>query len=216
MSEPAGHIRVLIADDHELVRRGLVRVIRQSHPEWEVVGEAANGTEAIALGKTLRPDVAILDLSMPQANGLEVTESLLPAVEGIKVIILTLHTAMPVLRKLRRAGASALLAKNEAPRTLVTAMERVLAGEAFFASDSASRAIVDLEPPERIPVQYLLTPRELEVLRLLARGLINKEIADQMALSVRTVEIHRANIMERLGVSSLGDLVRLAIDDGIA
>ncbi len=77
MSEPAGHIRVLIADDHELVRRGLVQVIRESHPEWEVVGEAANGTEAIALGKTLRPDVAILDLSMPQANGLEVTESLL-------------------------------------------------------------------------------------------------------------------------------------------
>jgi DNA-binding NarL/FixJ family response regulator len=120
------------------------------------------------------------------------------------------------MRQLRRAGARAFLAKNEAPGQLVTAVERMLAGEPFFASESASRAISQLEPREQVPVQYLLTPRELDILRELAKGLSNKEIAAVLDLSVRTVESHRADILVRLSVDSLGELVRLAIRDGVA
>jgi DNA-binding NarL/FixJ family response regulator len=207
-------VEILIADDHELVRRGLISILAESHPEWEVVAEAATGTAAIELGTALRPDMAILDLSMPDLSGLEVAERLLQAVPGIRIIILTIHAAAPILRQLRKMGVSAYLAKNEAPKMLVLAVERVLAGEPFFASTSASRPA--LEMPEYIPVQFLLTPRELDVLRLLTRGRTNKELAAELDMSVRTAETHHANIMAKLNVESLADVVRLAIRDGIA
>jgi len=208
-------IRILVADDHELVRRGLISILEEAHEDWRIVGEASNGQEAITLGEQLRPDVAILDLSMPEKNGLTATEQLCRTVKGIRILVLTVHMAEPVMRQLRRAGASAFLAKNEAPRQLVHAVERMLAGEPFFASESASRPPVDLVGEERIPIQYLLTPRELDVLRALARGLSNKEIAANLDMSVRTVESHRADILVRLSVDSLGELVKMAVRDGI-
>ncbi len=208
-------IRILLADDHELVRQGLVRVIGQSHPEWQVVGQASNGVDAIALAEMLKPDVAIVDLSMPGATGLEVTERLSSSVPGIRILILTVHMALPVLKYLRKAGARALLAKNEAPSELVGAIERVLDGESFFASPAARRPLDEIGEDEYIPVQYRLSGRELDVLRLLVQGMVNKEMATELDLSVRTVETHRASIMERLAVDSLGDLTRLAIRDGV-
>lgn len=208
-------IRILIADDHELVREGLVSVLEESHNDWSIVAQANNGRQAIELAEQLRPDVAILDLSMPEVNGLKVTECLISSIPGIKVLVLSVHTAQPVMRQLRRAGAKAFLAKNEAPRQLVSALERVLAGEPFFASESASRAASELDQEETVPVQYLLTPREMEVLRLLAKGMSNKEIATELDVSVRTAETHRADIMDRLSAESLGELVKLAIRDGI-
>lgn len=208
-------VRILLADDHELVRQGLISVLEEAHPEWKIVASVSNGAEAIEQAEKLRPDVAILDLSMPEPNGLKVTERLTGSVPGIKVIILTVHAAEPVMRQIRRAGARAFLAKGEAPAHLVGAVERMLAGESFFASESASRPINQLEPRERVPVQYLLTPRELEVLRHLAEGLSNKQIAHLLDISVRTVETHRAEIMVRLGVDSLGEMVRIAIADGL-
>jgi DNA-binding NarL/FixJ family response regulator len=208
-------VRILIADDHELVRKGLTEVLMKAHPQWEIVGEACNGKEAIELGSTLRPDVAILDLAMPEANGLEVTTRLVKDVPGIKILLLTIHSAEPVMRQIRGAGASGFLAKNEAPQRLVEAVESVLAGAPFFASVSANRRASQLQERERVPVQYLLTPRELEVLRQLALGLSNKEIASALEMSVRTVETHRANIMTRLSVGSLGEMVKLAIHDGV-
>lgn len=214
MSETA-KIRILLADDHELVRQGLISILTASHLEWEVVAEATNGQQAIELAETLLPDIAIVDLSMPELDGLQVTRHLCSSVEGIKVMVLSVHMARPVMRQLRKAGASAFLAKNEAPQHLVEAIERVLAGETFFASESASRLPAQLEPGQQIPVQYLLTPRELEVLRLLARGQSNKSIANDLDMSVRTAESHRADILDRLSVDSLGDLVKLAIRDGI-
>ena len=207
--------RILIADDHELVRKGLISVLQEAHPEWEIVAEASNGQEAIDLGESLRPGVAILDLSMPLQNGLAVTERLSKAIPGIHILILTVHMAEPVMRQLRRAGASAFLAKNEAPKKLVAAVERLLTGEPFFASEAALRSTSELPPDEHIPIQYLLTPREIDVLRQLARGLTNKEIATVLDMSVRTVESHRADIQVRLGLDSLGDMVRMAIRDGI-
>lgn len=208
-------IRILLADDHELVRQGLTRIIQESHPDWEVVGEAADGRRAMELAVALRPDVVVLDLSMPEVNGIEVTRRLRESAPGVHVLILTMHAAAPLLRQLQRAGASALLAKSEAPRQLVTAMERVIAGEPFFYSESASRLLSELGEGEQIPVQYVLMPRELEVLRMLAAGMINKEIATALDLSTRTVEAHRASLMERLGVDSLGELVRIAVRNNL-
>src|SRR5580658_251097 len=206
-------VQVLIADDHELVRQGLISILARSHPEWEVVADVPTGEAAIELGTSLRPDVAILDLTMPNIGGLEAAERLMKSVPGIRIIILTMHAAAPILRQLRKVGVSAYLAKNEAPKMLVVAVERVLAGEPFFASAAASRPTVNA--PEYIPVQFLLTPRELDVLRLLARGKTNKELAADLDMSVRTAESHHANIMAKLNVESLADLVRLAIRDGV-
>lgn len=154
-------VEILVADDHELVRKGLVSIISGSHPEWAVVAEASNGKEAIDRGESLRPNVAILDLSMPDIDGLKVAERLLKSVPGIHVMVLSMHSAAPILRQLKKAGVSAYLAKNEAPRKLVSAIERVLAGEPFFASASAARRADEIESPESVPVQFLLTRRNL-------------------------------------------------------
>jgi len=213
MPEDRSAVRILIADDHELVRKGLVRVLLTSHPDWQIVGEAADATTAIELGLRETPEVAILDLSMPDGNGLSVAEKLLAEVPGIRILILTMHAAAPILRQLRKAGVHAFLAKNEAPANLVHAVERILAGERFFASASASRE--HLELPEYVPVQFILTPREIDVLRLLANGRSNKELAADLDMSVRTAESHHANIMAKLEVNSLADLVRLAIRDKV-
>ncbi len=206
-------VRLLIADDHELVREGIRSIIATSHPEWEIVGVVSSGVEAIAVGESKKPNVAIVHLSMPPPNGLAVTERLTDSVRGIKVLILTIHTAEPVMRRLKRAGAKAFLAKNEAPEKLVEAVERMIAGEAFFASDSAARTPAELEEGEHIPIQYLLTPRELDVLNQLLVGCGNKEVAARLEIDLRTVESHRADIYARLGVDSLGELVKLAIRD---
>jgi DNA-binding NarL/FixJ family response regulator len=157
--------------------------------------------------------VAILDLSMPDIGGLEVAQRLLESVPGIRILILTMHAAAPILRQLRKAGVSAYLAKNEAPKMLAVAVERILAGEPFFASAGTSRPAP--ESPEYIPVQFLLTPRELDVLRLLARGKTNKELAGDLDMGVRTAESHHANLLAKLKVESLGDLVRIAVRDGV-
>jgi DNA-binding NarL/FixJ family response regulator len=207
-------VNILIADDHELVRKGLVSILSRNHPEWNVVAEAATGGDAIELGMSLKPDVAILDLSMPDIGGLEVAQRLMEELPGIRIIILTVYAAAPILRQLRRASVSAYLAKNEAPQMLVRAVERVLSGEPFFASSSTSRPAV--KAPEYIPAPFLLTPRELDVLRLLARGKTNKELAAELGMSVRTAESHHANLMAKLNAESLGELVRIAIRDRIA
>ena len=214
-SSPPRFVRILLADDHELVREGLLSVLREARPEWEIVGVASDGLQAIELGDRLRPNVAIIDLSMPEPNGLKVTEHLTSSIAGIKILVLTIHTAAPVMRQLRRAGASAFLAKNEASEKLVHSVERMLTGEPFFASDSASRPVSQLEPRERPPVRYLLTERELEVFRMLAQGLTNKEVALALEMSIRTVESHRASILARLDIESLGEMVKLALRDGL-
>ncbi len=206
-------VRVLIADDHEFVRLGLVSIIKENRPAWEVVAAVADGDAALERGRELLPDVAILDLAMPGLSGLEVAERLIEAVPAVRIIILTMHAAAPILRQLRKAGVHAYLIKNEAPKMLVHAVERVLSGEPFFASPSTSRPRV--ESPEYVPVQFVLTPRELDVLRLLARGKSNKELAAELDMSVRTAESHHGNIVAKLGVNSLADLIRIAIRDGI-
>jgi DNA-binding NarL/FixJ family response regulator len=177
-------VRILLADDHEFVRAGLSRVLTAAHPEWDIVGEAVNGQEAIEMGEALRPDVLIVDLSMPVVNGLQVTERLVATVHGIRIAVLTVHSAEPVMRQVKQAGAGAFLAKNEAPARIVQVVEKMLAGEKFFASESALQPLSPPQARQRVPVQYLLTPREMDVLRRLAQGLSNKEIAIDLDMSV--------------------------------
>ena len=205
--------RILIADDHELVRRGLISILSRNHTDWQVVADVSTGTAAIELGTALRPDVVILDLSMPDIDGLQVAEQLLELVPGIRIVVLSVYAAAPILRRLRKAGVSAYLAKNEAPKMLVYAVERVLAGDPFFASTSATRPTV--EAPEYIPVQFLLTPRELDVLHLLARGKSNKEIGANLYISETTVKGHLRNIFVKLKVLSRTEAVTVASRRGL-
>jgi two-component system, NarL family, response regulator NreC len=211
----ASAVRILIADDHDLVRKGLISILGRSHPEWTVVAEASNGKEAIERGELLRPNVAILDLSMPDINGLKVAGRLLKSMPGIRILVLSMHTAAPILRQLKKTGVDAYIAKNEAPRMLVTAIERILAGEAFFASSSASRPVEKIESTEYVPAPFVLTPKELEVMRLLVLGQSNKELASELGMSVRTAESHHASILAKLRVDSVGEMVRVAIRDGV-
>jgi DNA-binding NarL/FixJ family response regulator len=208
-------VEILIADDHEFVRKGLVSILAASHPEWKVVAEASNGNDAIELGRVLRPGVAILDLSMPDPSGLEVAKSLIRSVRGIKILILTMHAAAPILQQIKRAGVSAYMVKNEAPANLVKALERILRGDPFFASASTATPLDRIEPPEYIPSGFLLTRREVEVMRLLALGKSNKELANDLGMSVRTAESHHANVLSKLQIDSTGDVVRLAIRDAL-
>jgi DNA-binding NarL/FixJ family response regulator len=208
-------VNILIADDHELVRKGLISILTEGHPDWQVVAEVSNGAAAIEAGELLRPHVAILDLSMPRFSGLDVAERLMKSVPGIRILILTMHAAAPILRQLRKAGVSAYVAKNEAPRMLVEAVERILAGEPFFASGNTYRRPALLEAPEYVPVQFLLTHRELDVLRMLALGKSNKEVAAELDMSVRTAESHRASVQAKLNVNCPGEIVLLAVRDGV-
>jgi DNA-binding NarL/FixJ family response regulator len=206
-------VRIMLADDHELVRRGLIRILSAGHPDWEVVAEAATGFEAIQTGILVQPDLAIIDLSLPDCTGLDVAKSLIENVPGIRTLVLTMHAAAPILAMLRKAGVNAYLAKHEAPRTLAEAVERVLAGEPFFASADAYRAAAELQPSEYVPAQFLLTTRELSVMKLLAQGRSNKQLAGDLDMSVRTAETHHASILHKLDVNSLADLVRIAVRD---
>ena len=205
---------MLIADSNEFVREGLVSIFRDSHPEGFVVGLARNGREAIELCDNLRPDVAVIGLSSPDMSDLTVTRHLCFD-KGRRVVVLAQHVAAPVVEHVRQAGARALVSKREPASQITAALERVLAGEPFFASELSVRSLSQLQPDEFIPVQFLLTPRELDVLRLLAAGRINKEIAADLNVSVRTVESHHGSIRRRLGTDSLASLVKLALRDGL-
>ena len=202
--------RILIADDHEFVRRGLVNILLARHPDWQIVAEASNGTDAIQLAESTKPDIAILDLSMPGRNGLEVTEYLRASAPSIRTLILTMHTGEQIVRNLKKAGAAAYMVKTDASLKLVDAVERLIAGHTFFSSPDAVGE--GGGPP---PAQYVLTPREREILRLIASGKSNKEIAWVLEMSVRTVETHRANVLIKLGADSTGDLIRIALRDGL-
>jgi DNA-binding NarL/FixJ family response regulator len=206
-------VKILVADDHELVRRGLVSILSATHPDWEIVAEAGTGASAKDLGANLQPDVAILDLSLPDGSGLQVAEHLIQRVPGIRILVLTMHAAAPIVQQLRRAGVKAYLVKSEAPTMLVSSVERMLAGEPFFASAQAHRAAGEVEAPDYVPAQFLLTPRELAVLRLLASDMSNKQVAAELDMSVRTAETHHANILAKLGAETLADLVRIAMRD---
>lgn len=215
-------IRVLITDDHTLFRSGL-RLLLSNEPDIAVVGEAGDGAEAIRLARTLRPDVVLMDITMPGMSGLDATRAIRQDLPEVRVLILTMHEDEGYLRGSLRAGASGYVLKRAAATELPAAIRAAWRGEAFIYP-SLTRALVRayLEAVGRMPPEQVvraafdgLTERELTVLRLLALGYTNQEVADLLVLSVKTVETHRARIMDKLGLKSRADLVRYAIRKGL-
>jgi DNA-binding NarL/FixJ family response regulator len=208
--------RILVADDHEVVRRGLCALLR-SQPEWEVCGEAADGREAVARVAGLKPNVVILDIGMPNLNGLEATRQIVKADPLVKILILTLHDSEQVVREVVQAGASGFLSKTDAARELVNAVEALRKNGNYFTARLAAPAAdrVNGETAAQFPTRPRLTSREREIVQLLAEGKSSKEVAVALGLSVKTAETHRSNIMRKLDLHSVSDLVLYALRNNI-
>jgi DNA-binding NarL/FixJ family response regulator len=206
--------RILLADDHDVVRAGL-REMLNSHEGWEVCGEASNGRKAVELALRLRPDVAVLDLTMPELNGLEATRQIRKELPQTEVLIFTLHESEEVIREVLAAGARGYVLKSDAGRYLLTAVEALSHHKPFFTA-AVSQALLDAylnssaKQGEGRAVG-LLTDREREIVQMLAEGNGNKEVATALSISVKTVETHRATIMRKLGINSIVELVHYAI-----
>ena len=209
--------KILIADDHEMVRQGLRRVIIDAG-SWDIIGEAVDGREAVELAKRTRPDVVVIDYSMPNLNGLEATRQIRAALPGTEVLVLTMHDSESLVREVLSAGAKGFVLKSDAGRVLLQGIETLLQHRPYFSS-SISELLLNAyvaEAGERArESSTVLTAREREVVQLLAEGRSTKEAADQLGLSVKTVETHRANVMRKLGLQSFAELVRYAIRNNI-
>ena len=212
------NLRILIADDHGLVRRGAEEVLR-SVRGWRVVAGAADGREAVEKAIKLKPDVAILDIGMPELDGFEATRQILQAVPDTKVLVLTMHESDQMVRRALDAGVRGYLLKSDLTECLVKAVKAVAEGERFLTPKVSEimldgfRKSKEHQQSERASAQP--TPRETEIIRLLAAGKMNKEIAADLGITVRTVETHRARIMLKLGMHSLADLIHYAIRQGL-
>jgi len=211
-------IRILLADDHEVVRRGLIALLA-TRPDWQVCGEAQNGREAVALAVKLKPSLAILDLSMPELNGLEATRQIRKEVPETEVLVFSMYESEEFVRDLLAAGARGYVLKSDVAAQLLTAVETVARHKPFFTSEVAERVLEGfLKLGELSPGDSgagILTPREREIVQLLAEARSNKEISTILAISVKTVETHRASIMRKLGISSIVDLVHYAIRNNL-
>ena len=211
-------VRILVADDHEVVRQG-VRTLLEAQPAWDVCGEAADGREAVEMTKRLKPDVIILDITMPNLNGLEATRQILKADPKARVLILTMHESDQVVREVLDAGARGYVLKSDAGRNLIAAVEALWLHNTFFTSKVAEIVMNGYRkaapPSGETNLPDRLTPREREVVQLLAEGKSSKEVAVALDLSVKTAETHRANIMRKLDIHSVSDLVRYAVRNRI-
>jgi DNA-binding NarL/FixJ family response regulator len=211
-------VRILVADDHEMVRHGL-RGVLEGRPGWEVVAEAATGRQAVQFALERKPDIAVMDVTMPDMNGLEATRAILKDLPQTQVLILTMHDSEQVAQAVLDAGARGCLLKTDAARDLVAAVEALCQRKPFFTTRIAEMMLQGFLRPAPAPgpdaALGLLTARERQVLQLLVEGQRNREIAAALGTSVKTVESHRANILHKLGLSSLSQLVRWAVRNKI-
>jgi DNA-binding NarL/FixJ family response regulator len=209
-------LRILIADDHEVARRG-IRSLLEGHAGWEVCGEAADGREAVNAASKLKPDLVLLDIGMPSLNGLDATRQILASQPDIRVLILTMHDSEQVVREVLAAGARGFLLKSDAGRDLVAAVEALQHHRTFFTTKVAQLVLDGYLRPstEGDPSRGVLTPREREVIQLLAEGKTTKEVATMLNLSVKTAETHRTNLMRKLDLHSVVDLTLYAVRNGI-
>jgi DNA-binding NarL/FixJ family response regulator len=216
-----GTLRLLVADDHDVVRKG-VRTLLEEQPGWEVAAEASDGREAVEKAKLVQPDVTILDLSMPELNGLEAAREILKSV-STKVLILTMYDSDPLIRQTLEAGARGYLLKSDAGRDLVSAVDALRRNKTFFTPKVAQMVLEGyLGRPTKENEEdggrkngLRLTARQKQILQLLAEGKSSKEVAVSLNISVKTAETHRANIMRRLDCHSVTELVRYAIRNHI-
>lgn len=209
-------IKILIADDHGVLRAGL-RALLNAAPDMQVVGEAADGAETLRLVEELHPDVVLLDISMPGPSGIEITRQLKEQLPQARVLILSVHEDESLLREAIRAGATGYIIKRAIESELINAIHAVWRGD-LYVHPAMTRALLQDAPPSRAANQTplsVLTPRETEVLRLIAQGHTNRQIAEVLCISVRTVESHRANLMDKLGFRSRVKLVRYAREHGL-
>jgi two-component system response regulator NreC len=211
-------IRVLLADDHNLIRHGLRLVIEQQ-PDLIVVGEAGDGREAVSLAASVKPNVAVLDIGMPNLNGIEAAKQITEGESGAAVVILSMYSDESYILRALKAGARGYLLKDSAESDLVRAIRSVAEGKSFF-SPTVSRVLLEdymrkLQRTGGESSYDLLTPREREVLQLIAEGKSNKEVADMLNLSVYTVETHRGNLMDKLKLKGVAELILYAVRKGI-
>jgi DNA-binding NarL/FixJ family response regulator len=219
-------LRILIADDHEVARQG-IRALLEAHPGWEVCAEAKDGREAVELAATVNPALVLLDIGMPNLNGLEAARQILASSPEVPILILTMLDSDQVVREVLRAGARGFLLKSDAGRDLVAAVEALQLRRTFFTTRVSQMVLdgfLDRESPDSQEegsekkengAAAVLTGREREVIQLLAEGKTSKEVAVALHLSVKTAETHRTNLMRKLGLHSVADLTLYAVRNGI-
>jgi two-component system response regulator NreC len=208
-------LRILLADDHKVMREGL-RMVIERDPSMEVVGEAENGLSAVRLTRDLRPDVVVMDVSMPELNGLKATETLKKMLPATKVLIFTRHSDSSYVQQLLRAGASGYVLKQSASEELMRGIQRVAAGQTYL-DPAITELVVGTGATGRgtsSSAGRALSKREEDVLRFVALGFLTKEIADRLKISIKTVESHKANAMSKTGMNSRIDIVRYAMLQG--
>jgi DNA-binding NarL/FixJ family response regulator len=210
------NLRILIADDHDLMRRGLKALV-ESHPGWHVCDEAHTGREAVAKTAQTKPDVVILDISMPELNGIEAAKSIRKASPNTEILILSVHYSDQLIRDILQAGVRGYITKSDSDRELVNALEKLANHRPFFTPKAAEVMLAGfnhLESHTRIAGERL-TAREREIVQLLSEGRSSKEVASLLGISVKTAETHRANIMRKLDIHSVSELVRYAVRNQI-
>jgi two-component system response regulator NreC len=206
-------IRILLADDHAMVRQGF-RMILAAQPDMEIVGEAGNGREAVELAGELKPDVVVMDVAMPELNGIEATRRIMDNVPRTRVLALSMYKDSVYVREILRAGARGFLLKDAIDRDLLAAVRAVARGEGYLSPSVSEAVLSDYRRHVTDPLD-LLSSREREVLQMIAEGKTNKDIATTLNLSVYTVDAHRGRIMEKLNLHSVGELVRFAVRKGL-
>jgi DNA-binding NarL/FixJ family response regulator len=212
-------LRILVADDHDLVRRG-VKTVLLSHPGWEVCGEATTGREAVTKSKELEPDVVILDIGMPDLNGLEAARRIRTASANTEILILSMHHSDQLIREIVDAGIRGYIVKSDSDRDLIIAVESLADHKPFFTSQVTEVILGRFNsggPVKEVPdlIRERLTAREREIVQLIAEGKSSKEVASLLGISFKTAETHRANVMRKLEIHSVSELVRYAVRNQI-
>jgi DNA-binding NarL/FixJ family response regulator len=208
-------IRILLADDHQILREGLAALL-EKHQGFDVAGQAADGRTVVRLARELKPDLVIMDVGLPELNGIEATRQIVAEVPGVKVIALSMHSDRTFVKGMLMAGASGYLLKYSASQELMRAIDAVMAGQVYLSPDIAGIVVEDYKAsaPDA-SVFGVLTPKEREVLQLFAEGKITRQIAVILGVSVKTVEAYRRQIMEKLNCESFADLIKYAIREGL-
>ena len=206
-------IKILLADDHAIVRQGL-KLILSAHSDLQVVGEAANGREAIDLAQKLQPDMVLIDVAMPELNGIEATRRMIESTPRLRVLVLSMHKEPVYVREILKAGARGYILKDAIDTELLGAVLAVARGDGYISPAVSGALLNDYRHNVTDPID-LLSSREREVLQLIAEGKTNKEIATRLNLSVYTVDSHRGKVMDKLNLHSTGELVRFAVRHGL-